>query len=108
MIDAWQLDGNTTSLPDPLRVVGTTSWRRTSESLSGNSANVLNCHSQSLSDVLHKLGGVLSKAWRNLPEYWHWRGQVESMWQFLDGQVLPVQVKMEDALDEYHANLRNE
>ena len=27
------------------------------------------------------------------------------MWQFLDGQVLPVQVKMEDALDEYHANL---
>ena len=34
MIDAWQLDGNTTSLPEPLRVVGTTSWRRTSESLS--------------------------------------------------------------------------
>ena len=30
------------------------------------------------------------------------------MWQFLDGQVLPVQVKMEDALDEYHANLSNE
>ena len=34
MIDAWQLDGNTTSLPEPLRVVGTTSWKKTSESLS--------------------------------------------------------------------------
>ena len=30
------------------------------------------------------------------------------MWQFLDGQVLPAQVKIDDALDEYHANLRNE
>ena len=30
------------------------------------------------------------------------------MWQFLDGQVPPVQVKMEDALAEYHANLRDE
>ena len=29
------------------------------------------------------------------------------MWQFLDGQVLPVQVKMEDTLAEYRANFRN-
>ena len=30
------------------------------------------------------------------------------MWQFLDGQVLPVQIKMEDTLAEYHDTLRKE
>ena len=33
---------------------------------------------------------------------------LEHMWHFLDGQVLPVQIKMEDTLAEYYANLRNE
>ena len=49
-----------------------------------------------------------SKVRRYSPEYWQWMGQIEYMWQFLDGQVLPVQIKMEDTLAEYHANLRNE
>ena len=49
-----------------------------------------------------------SKVWRYSPEYWQWTRQIEYMWQFLDGQVLPVQIKMEDTLAEYHANLRNE
>ena len=30
------------------------------------------------------------------------------MWQFQDGQVPPVQVKMADAIAEYQANLHNE
>ena len=49
-----------------------------------------------------------SKVRRYSPEYWQWMGQIEYMWQFLDGQVLPVQIKMEDTLAEYHANLRKE
>ena len=51
---------------------------------------------------------VKSKVGRNSPEYWQWMGQIDYMWQFQDGQVLPVQVKMEDAIAEYQANLRNE
>ena len=49
-----------------------------------------------------------SKVRRYSPEYWQWMGQIEYMWQFLDGQVLPVQIEMEDTLAEYHANLRKE
>ena len=51
---------------------------------------------------------VKSKVGRNSPEYWQWMGQIDYMWQFQDGQVLPVQVKMEDAIAEYQANLRKE
>ena len=49
-----------------------------------------------------------SKVRRYSPEYWQWMGQIEYMWQFLDGQMLPVQIKMEDTLAEYHDNLRKE
>ena len=49
-----------------------------------------------------------SKVGRYSPEYWQWMGQIDYMWQFQDGQVRPVQVKMEDAIAEYQANLRNE
>ena len=49
-----------------------------------------------------------SKVGRYSPEYWQWMGQIDYMWQFQDGQVRPVQIKMEDAIAEYQANLRNE
>ena len=49
-----------------------------------------------------------AKVGRHSPEYWHWRGQIDYMWQFQDGQVRPVQIKMEDAIADYQANLRNE
>ena len=49
-----------------------------------------------------------SKVGRHSPEYWQWMGQIDYMWQFQDGQVRPVQIKMEDAIAEYQANLRNE
>ena len=51
---------------------------------------------------------VKSKVGRNSPEYWQWRGQIDYMWQFQDGQVPPVQVKMADAIAEYQANLHKE
>ena len=49
-----------------------------------------------------------AKVGRQSPEYWHWMGQIDYMWQFQDGQVRPVQIKMEDAIADYQANLRNE
>ncbi len=35
-------------------------------------------------------------------------GQIEYMWQFVDGQVLPVRIKMEDTLADYQDNPRQE
>ena len=51
---------------------------------------------------------VKSKVERNSPEYWQWRGQIDYMWRFQDGQVPLVQVKMADAIAEYQTNLRKE
>ena len=47
---------------------------------------------------------VKSNVGRNSPEYWQWMGRIDYMWQFQDGRL----VKMEDAIAEYQANLRNE
>ena len=49
-----------------------------------------------------------SKAKWNSPEHRQWVNQQEYMWQFLDAQVPPVQITMEDTLAEYRANLRIE
>ena len=49
-----------------------------------------------------------SKAKWNSPEHRQWVNQQQYMWQFLDAQVPPVQITMEDTLAEYRANLRIE
>ena len=42
------------------------------------------------------------------PVYWQWVQQWEYLGQFVDGQVSPVQIKMEDTLAEYRNNLCKE
>ena len=49
-----------------------------------------------------------SKARWNSPEHRRWVDQQQYMWHFLDAQVPPVQITMEDTLSEYRANLRIE
>ena len=51
---------------------------------------------------------TLSKVKYSSPVYWQWVQQWEYMGQFVDGQVSPVQIKMEDTLAEYRDNLRKE
>ena len=51
---------------------------------------------------------TLSKVRYSSPVYWQWVQQQEYMWHFVDGQVSPVQIKMEDTLAEYRDNLRKE
>ena len=51
---------------------------------------------------------TLSKVKYYSPEYWQWVQQQEYMWHFVDGQVSPVQIKMEDTLAEYRDNPRKE
>ena len=49
-----------------------------------------------------------SKAQWYSPAHLQWVGQQEYMWQFVDAQVPPVRITMEDTLAEYRANLRVE
>ena len=51
---------------------------------------------------------TLSKVKYASPVYWQWVQQWEYMGQFVDGQVSPVQIKMEDTLAEYRDNLCKE
>ena len=49
-----------------------------------------------------------SKAtWHSLA-HWHWLGQRDYMWQFVDARVAPVVITMEKTLAEYRANLQVE
>ena len=49
-----------------------------------------------------------SKAKWYSPAHLQWVGQQEYMWQFVDAQVPPVRITMEDTLAEYRANLKLE
>ena len=49
-----------------------------------------------------------SKAKWNSPAHRQWLSQQQYMWQFVDAQVPPVRITMQQTLAEYYANLRDE
>ena len=49
-----------------------------------------------------------SKAWSRSPEHLEWLNQQQYMAQFMDAQVEPVQITMQQALAQYAADLREE
>ena len=49
-----------------------------------------------------------SKAKWNSPVHPHWLSQQQYMWQFVDAQVPPVGITMQQTLPKYYANLRDD
>ena len=51
---------------------------------------------------------IKSKATWHSPAHWHWLGQRDYMWRFVDAGVAPVVITMENTLTAYRANLQAE
>ena len=51
---------------------------------------------------------IKSKATWHSPAHWHWLGQRDYMWRFVDAGVAPVVITMQKTLTAYRANLQVE
>ena len=49
-----------------------------------------------------------SKAWWHSPAHMYWLNQKQFMWQFVDAQVKPVRITMQQALAQYEADPMDE
>ena len=59
-------------------------------------------------DEISPYDGDFFVCWLDSPAHWHWLGQHDYMWRFVDAGVAPVVITMEKTLTAYRANLQAE